>query len=135
MLGLALEGATMVAAARVDDHMHCLDEATAAAVEGDATILILSASTFCFPVSAGTPRESEVLGLLAEDMTNLEITDALVVSESAVHRRVTNILRKARASLPDGGGPTLCTGHARRLSGPGHATWPRARPAKLSVCE
>ena len=41
-----------------------------------------------------TPREREVLALLAEGLTNREIAVRLVVSEHTVHRHVTNILRK-----------------------------------------
>jgi LuxR family transcriptional regulator, maltose regulon positive regulatory protein len=54
MLGLALEGATLVACARVDEGMRCLDEATATALEGEAAIPMSSAWTFCFLVSACT---------------------------------------------------------------------------------
>jgi DNA-binding NarL/FixJ family response regulator len=52
MLGLALEGATLVSCARVEEGMRGLDEATATALEGDATIPISSAWTFCLLVSA-----------------------------------------------------------------------------------
>jgi LuxR family maltose regulon positive regulatory protein len=41
-----------------------------------------------------TAREREVLRLLAEGLTNRQISDRLVVSEHTVHRHVTNILRK-----------------------------------------
>ncbi len=54
MLGLALEGATLVACAQVDDGMRCLDEATAAALEQEATIPISGAWVCCFLVSACT---------------------------------------------------------------------------------
>ena len=54
MLGLALEGASLVACAEVDDGMRCLDEATAAALEGEATIPISGAWACCFLVSACT---------------------------------------------------------------------------------
>jgi ATP/maltotriose-dependent transcriptional regulator MalT len=52
MLGLALEGATLVAGARVEDGMRRLGEASVAALEGEATLPISSAWTFCFLVSA-----------------------------------------------------------------------------------
>jgi DNA-binding NarL/FixJ family response regulator len=54
MLGLGLEGAALVADARVDAGMRCLDEATAAALEGEATIPISSAWACCFLVTACT---------------------------------------------------------------------------------
>ena len=41
-----------------------------------------------------TRREREVLGLLAEGLTNRQIAERLVISEHTVHRHVTNILRK-----------------------------------------
>lgn len=41
-----------------------------------------------------TPRESEVLELVAEGLTNRQIAERLVVSEHTIHRHVTNILRK-----------------------------------------
>lgn len=52
MLGLALEGATLVSCANVGDGMRCLDEATAAALEGDAEIPISGAWACCFLVTA-----------------------------------------------------------------------------------
>jgi LuxR family transcriptional regulator, maltose regulon positive regulatory protein len=54
MLGLALEGATLVACAQVQEGMRCLDEATAAALEGEATIPISGAWACCFLVGACT---------------------------------------------------------------------------------
>ena len=41
-----------------------------------------------------TPRERDVLRLVAEGLTNQQIAERLVVSEHTVHRHVTNILRK-----------------------------------------
>ncbi len=54
ILGLALEGAVLVASAQVEDGMRCLDEATAAAVAGEATIPISGAWACCFLVGACT---------------------------------------------------------------------------------
>lgn len=52
MLGLALEGATLVDCGRVPEGMRCLDEAAAAALEGEATIPISGAWACCFLVTA-----------------------------------------------------------------------------------
>ncbi|MGH3132670.1 MAG: LuxR C-terminal-related transcriptional regulator [Gaiellaceae bacterium] len=52
MLGLALEGAALVSRAHVDEGMRYLDEATAVALEGDATIPICGAWACCFLVTA-----------------------------------------------------------------------------------
>lgn len=54
MLGLALEGATLVARASVDEGMRCLDEATTIALEGEAALPMSCAWTFCFLVGACT---------------------------------------------------------------------------------
>ncbi len=52
MLGLALEGASLVACADVREGMRRLDEATAAALEDRAQVPISGAWTFCILVSA-----------------------------------------------------------------------------------
>ncbi len=46
------------------------------------------------PLRDLTPRELEVLRLLAKGLTNRQIAEQLVVSEHTVHRHVTNLLRK-----------------------------------------
>ena len=52
MLGLALEGTTLVARARMEKGMRCLDEATMLALEGQAEIPISGAWACCFLVTA-----------------------------------------------------------------------------------
>jgi ATP/maltotriose-dependent transcriptional regulator MalT len=54
MLGLALQGAALVAIAQVEEGMRCLDEATATALAGEATIPISGAWACCFLVTACT---------------------------------------------------------------------------------
>ena len=49
------------------------------------------------PLPVLTPREREVLTLLAQGLTNRQLAEKLVVSEHTVHRHVTNILRKLDA--------------------------------------
>jgi len=46
------------------------------------------------PLAALTPREREVLGLMAEGRSNFAMADALVVSERAVEKHVTAIFSK-----------------------------------------
>ncbi|MGH9155211.1 MAG: LuxR C-terminal-related transcriptional regulator [Acidimicrobiales bacterium] len=46
------------------------------------------------PLAQLSRREIEVLGLVAQGLTNHDIAGRLVVSEHTVHRHVTNILRK-----------------------------------------
>jgi DNA-binding NarL/FixJ family response regulator len=66
--------------------------------------------------SSVTARERQVLGLLADGLTNRQIAEQLVVSEHTVHRHVTNILRKLE--LPS---RTAAAAHAVRhgLAEPG----------------
>ena len=46
------------------------------------------------PLATLTPREREVLGLMAEGRSNSAMAEALVVSERAVEKHVTSILSK-----------------------------------------
>ena len=46
------------------------------------------------PLDGLSPRESEVMALMAEGRTNSSIAEALVVTEGAVEKHVTNIFNK-----------------------------------------
>ena len=46
------------------------------------------------PLDVLTPREREVLGLMAEGRSNSGIAEQLVVTERAVEKHVTNIFSK-----------------------------------------
>jgi DNA-binding NarL/FixJ family response regulator len=61
------------------------------------------------PVERLTPRERDVLGLMAEGKSNQGIAEGLVVTEAAVEKHVTNIFQKL------GLGPTP-TEHRRVLA-------------------
>jgi ATP/maltotriose-dependent transcriptional regulator MalT len=66
-----------------------------AAVEADrARQLLRRRDSSAAPLPELTPREREVLALLADGLTNRLIAKRLVLSEHTVHRHVTNILRK-----------------------------------------
>lgn len=55
-----------------------------------------SAPTMDGPLARLSPRELEVLGLVAQGLTNHDIAQRLVLSEHTVNRHVANILRKLR---------------------------------------
>jgi len=67
-----------------------------ARVDADVAIALLDdgADSGNGALAGVTPREREVLSLLAEGLTNRQIAERLVVSEHTVHRHVTNTLRK-----------------------------------------
>ena len=46
------------------------------------------------PLETLTPREQEVLGLMAEGRSNAAIAEAMVVTERAVEKHVTSIFTK-----------------------------------------
>src|SRR4051794_39051811 len=51
------------------------------------------------PLAELTPREREVLGLMAEGRSNQAIAEALVISERAVEKHVTSIFSKLNLPL------------------------------------
>jgi DNA-binding NarL/FixJ family response regulator len=54
------------------------------------------------PLAELTPREREVLGLMAEGRSNAGIAEALVVTESAVEKHVRRIFAKLRLAPAEG---------------------------------
>ncbi|SDE20581.1 response regulator transcription factor [Rhodococcus tukisamuensis] len=55
------------------------------------------------PIRSLTPRETEVLGLMAEGLDNTTIAARLVVSETAVSKHIGNIFAKLGLSAADSG--------------------------------
>jgi DNA-binding NarL/FixJ family response regulator len=55
------------------------------------------------PVSALTPREREVLALMAEGRDNSEIAGRLFITANAVHKHINGIFSKLGLSTTDGG--------------------------------
>ena len=64
------------------------------AMDPEAVAQLLGGRTEDGPLHELTPREREVLGLMAEGRTNHAIADALVVTEGAVEKHVSNIFGK-----------------------------------------
>lgn len=93
---LAILGRTDRAAREATAALKCLQELGAETVIGRARQILdtCSPEDGPSPLPEITPREEEVLRLLAEGLTNKQIAGRLVVSEHTVHRHVTSILRK-----------------------------------------
>jgi DNA-binding NarL/FixJ family response regulator len=53
------------------------------------------------PVADLTPREREVLGLMAEGRSNIAIAEKLVITQRAVEKHVKNIFQKLRLAPAD----------------------------------
>lgn len=77
---------------RVDDFLRALDTVAGGGVVVDPEVV----SKMFTPTVLDrlTPREGEVLALMAEDRSNTEIAAALVVSDAAVAKHVANIFAK-----------------------------------------
>jgi DNA-binding NarL/FixJ family response regulator len=64
------------------------------ALDPEVVAQLLARSTKQDPIERLSPREREVLGLMAEGRSNAAIASALVVSDGAVEKHVTNIFSK-----------------------------------------
>jgi len=64
------------------------------ALDPEVVALLLGRRRREDPLAALTPREREVLALMAEGRSNSSMADALVVSERAVEKHVTSIFSK-----------------------------------------
>jgi len=64
------------------------------ALDPEVVALLLGRRRREDPLEALTPREREVLGLMAEGRSNAAIAEALVVTERAVEKHVTSIFSK-----------------------------------------
>jgi len=84
---------------RVADVREFLDAARRVAAGGtvldpEVVSQLLARSRQRDPLDRLSPRETEVLGLMAEGRTNVAIAEALVISGGAVEKHVTNIFTK-----------------------------------------
>jgi DNA-binding NarL/FixJ family response regulator len=64
------------------------------AMDPDVIGQLLARNTRDEPIGRLTPRESEVLGLMAEGRSNAAIGQALVISASAVEKHISNVFWK-----------------------------------------
>jgi DNA-binding NarL/FixJ family response regulator len=87
---------------RVTDFLRSLEQVVAGETVVDPEVVrqLLARRSGDGPLAALTPREREVLALMAEGRTNVSIASALVVSEAAVRKHVGSIF--AKLDLGDG---------------------------------
>jgi DNA-binding NarL/FixJ family response regulator len=87
---------------RVTDFLTSLDQVVAGETVVDPEVVrqLLARRSTDGPLAALTPREREVLALMAEGRTNTSIAGALFVSEAAVRKHVGSIF--AKLDLGDG---------------------------------
>jgi DNA-binding NarL/FixJ family response regulator len=80
----------------VDDFIHTLDRIVAGGTFVDPTLVheLLSARRLHDPLDALSPREREVLALMAEGRSNAGIAHQLFVSEGTIEKHIRSILMK-----------------------------------------
>ncbi|MFC0628406.1 response regulator [Kribbella deserti] len=93
---------------RVDEFLDAVRRVAAGGTVLDPEVVSQLMVRRSSPLERLTPREREVLGLMAEGLGNTEIAERLVVSEGAVHKHVGNVFLKL--DLP------VSTGHRRVLA-------------------
>ncbi|TWP50783.1 response regulator transcription factor [Lentzea tibetensis] len=96
---------------KVADFLDALHRVTAGGTAMDPEVVaqLLVRRRADDPLRGLTPREREVLGLMAEGHSNATIGSMLVVSDGAVHKHIGNIFSKL-------GLPTTDAGHRRVLA-------------------
>jgi len=71
------------------------------ALDPEVVAQLLSRSRRAEPLGMLTPREREVLGLMAEGKSNTGIAQQLVISDGAVEKHITSILTKLELPVSD----------------------------------
>jgi len=89
--------------ARVDDFLDALHRVAGGGTALDPEVVSQLLTRRSDPLSGLTPREREVLELMAQGLGNTEIATRLVVTERAVHKHIGNIFAKLGLAPDDGG--------------------------------
>jgi len=71
------------------------------AVDPEVVSQLLARTRRQRPIAERTPREREVLGLMAEGRSNIAIAEELVITQRAVEKHVKNIFQKLRLTPAD----------------------------------
>lgn len=89
--------------ARVDEFLEAVRRVAAGGVVLDPEVVSQLMVRRSDPLGRLTPREREVLGLMAEGLGNAAIAEKLVISEGAVHKHVGNVFLKLDLPPTDSG--------------------------------
>ncbi|WP_062442791.1 response regulator transcription factor [Herbidospora daliensis] len=90
--------------ARVSEFVDALERVAKGGTAMDPEVIAqLLVRRHAHPIDSLTPREREVLSLMAEGHSNTDIATTLVVTERAVHKHVGNIFAKLGLPPSDGG--------------------------------
>ena len=71
------------------------------AIDSEVVSQLLARTRRQQPIAELTPREREVLGLMAEGRSNIAIAEELVITQRAVEKHVKNIFQKLRLAPAD----------------------------------
>ncbi|CAL9416656.1 response regulator transcription factor [Streptomyces sp. JH002] len=90
---------------RVDDFLDALDRVVAGGTALDPEVVteLMSRQRRGDPLGELTPREREVLHLMAEGHDNATIAAALVITERSVHKHIGNVFLKLNLPPTDSG--------------------------------
>jgi DNA-binding NarL/FixJ family response regulator len=88
---------------RVDEFLEAIRRVAAGGVVLDPEVVSQLMVRRSHPLGRLTPREREVLGLMAEGLGNVAIAEKLVISEGAVHKHVGNVFLKLDLPPTDSG--------------------------------
>ncbi|MGP3976147.1 LuxR C-terminal-related transcriptional regulator [Streptomyces sp. 8N114] len=96
---------------RVDEFLEALERVAAGGTALDPEVVteLMSRGRGSGPLDSLTPREEEVLHLMAEGRDNATIAKALVITERSVHKHIGNVFAKL-------GLPPSDSGHRRVLA-------------------
>ena len=88
---------------RVDEFLEAVRRVAAGGTVLDPEVVSQLMVKRSSPLDRLTPREREVLGLMAEGLGNTAIAEKLVISEGAVHKHVGNVFLKLDLPPTDAG--------------------------------
>jgi DNA-binding NarL/FixJ family response regulator len=88
---------------RVDEFVDALRRVAAGGTAMDPEVIAQLVQRAGDPIAALTPREREVLALMAQGHDNTTIAHHLVVTDNAVHKHIGNIFAKLGLAVTDSG--------------------------------